>query len=223
MTSVLLEALEHATPAPPIKGGVTSTAVASVDYRSLLHTLSSMLLVRGEVQRPQISSTQPFAVNRLFGLDDILPSGAPLGQVVRLPRPPNPRRAYDGGFGEMLGSSEASGYLAVAMAVSASSHHGAGLFGGLGSLFGGGGSSKGSSGEQTMDAAREPAKATQQPSPLAGAQSMNGSPEQPLIPDVGRRDSMFSNEEYEGTDEYSNEEGGLYGDDEYDDYGDDDY
>lgn len=130
-------------------------------YPALLDRLHATLGARGFEQLPQISATHPFALDRRVGLADTPPPGAPLGRVVRVPRPPCPRRDFAGGLGEMLCSSDLTGFLvgtAVATGAARSkatddsvdrlstfgqSEHATsgGLLGGLlgGSWFGGGG------------------------------------------------------------------------------------
>jgi hypothetical protein len=113
MTSAFLDAM--ALVGPP-----TSSPTS---YPSLLSTLLATLAHRGFEQRPQISSTHPFALTRTVALDDALPPGAALGPVVRVPRPPCAPREIGGGLGEMLSSLEATGFLAGALAAHAA--HGA--------------------------------------------------------------------------------------------------
>ena len=79
-------------------------------YTSLLRDLKLVLESRGFEQLPQISSTQPFALSRPVALDNIVVGAdATAGPVVRVPRPPCSRREIGGGFGEMLGGSDATG------------------------------------------------------------------------------------------------------------------
>ena len=141
MTSAFLDVISH--------------SAGRHTYPSLLAALQQLLAARGFGQSPQISSTHPFPLSRVVSLEDVASPGAPSGPVVHLPRPPNPRRDYPGGFGEMLGA-DASGYLAMACAAQAAHSHDGGLFGGI---FGGGGGSTGSSFEAAQEPVRQDGRA----------------------------------------------------------------
>ena len=84
-------------------------------YTSLITALDETLSARGFDQRPQISSTLPFELSRQVSIDDILPQGSPSAPIIRVPKQPNPRREFGGGFGDML-HGESTGFMGVAAA-----------------------------------------------------------------------------------------------------------
>ena len=181
-----------------------------VTYPGLLERLQLGLAARGFGQSPQVSSTQPFRLDRSVRLDDVLQiSGtSPLGPIVHVPRPPNLRRAYEGGFGEMLCASEASGYLALALAASHGAHMplaggGGGIFQ---SIFGGGVPTIRPFGGAREACVGEPAPAFAEASHHQGVLSVDGS---------------FSNEEYDEDEDEDDDD--AEEDDAFGDFYDDDY
>ena len=85
-------------------------------YVALLAALQAALTAHGFEQRPQVSSTSPFRLERRVALDDVEPpAGLKAGPVVRLPRQPCARREIGGGFGAMLIGSDAAGFLAATL------------------------------------------------------------------------------------------------------------
>ena len=136
-------ATRYAQPA----GAMTSAVLDALSthpaltYPALLVTLHSLLAARGFDQVPQISTTSPFALHRPVALDDASSASSVLGPVMFVPRAPSVRRSFDGGFGEMLSSADASALVAGALAAHAMnghSMHGANGGGWLSGLFGGG-------------------------------------------------------------------------------------
>ena len=100
MTTAFVEVMQHVAMQRP------------TTYVALLRELKRVLEMRGFDQLPQISSTLPFHLDRAVALGDATAADAPAGPVVALPRPPCTRREFGGGFGAMLGSSDATGFFA---------------------------------------------------------------------------------------------------------------
>lgn len=127
MTSALLDALAAGGGGGMLAAGSNGAAAAAASahtYPSLLATLHQLLEQRGFGQRPQVSSTFPFALERRVSLDDaLMPASAARGPVIHVPRPPCTRRELPGSFGEMLVSAEAAGLLAGALLSSPHAHH----------------------------------------------------------------------------------------------------
>lgn len=117
-------------------GGAMSTAFCDVlrrnpnpTYPQLLDLLHRNLRGRGFSQRPVLSSSQQFSLDRPFSFDDIHPNMNPqLGRIFRRRFPPRPRN-YDGPLGDMLG---AMGLLAGGLILGQVA---GGLFGGLLDIF----------------------------------------------------------------------------------------
>lgn len=93
------------------------------NYPTLLLHLETLLSARGFGQSPQVSSTHPFSLDRVFGLTDAPTAGSPLGPVVRVPKAPSVPRHFAGGFGEMIASAEMSGLIAGALLASHGNGH----------------------------------------------------------------------------------------------------
>jgi len=91
-------------------GGAMSSAFCDVlrtdpcpAYPDLMMRLNELMQRRGFTQRPQLTSSQAFAFDRLFHLEDSIPnSNRQLGRIFRKRFPPQPR-AMSGPLADMLG------------------------------------------------------------------------------------------------------------------------
>jgi len=122
-------------------GGAMTTAFCDLlrehhgtgmSYPQLMERLHQLMIRRNFSQRPQLTSTQSFAHDRVFHLDDCIPnSNATLGRIFRRKFPPQPRQ-LPSGLQDMLGIGAAvfGGMVAADMAGGMLSS----LVGGFGSL-----------------------------------------------------------------------------------------
>ncbi|CAE8640045.1 unnamed protein product [Polarella glacialis] len=129
-------------------GGAMTTAFCEVlrrnprpTYPQLLDLMTRQLSSNGFAQRPVLSASQPFDLNRPFGLDDIHPNMNPqIGRTFRKKFPPRPR-PMDGPLAGVLGplgmlaGGAIGGFILGAIAGDIIGDIGGGLMGGM---FGGG-------------------------------------------------------------------------------------
>jgi len=102
-------------------GGAMTTALCdalqgnrSLTYRDLLTALRRNLQRRGFTQRPQLTSTQRFDLDRHFGFDDAIANRNPkIGRTLRKKFPPKPRRMEGPLASELLEAGLLCGFTAT--------------------------------------------------------------------------------------------------------------